>query len=122
MHIWPRESFMLIALPNPDSTFTCTLFFPFDGNPSFNSLSEPEEFYAFFEKTFPDAVPLDAHVDGRSPGQPTSSLVTIRCYPWASNKTMLIGDAAHGIVPFFGQGMNCGFEDCRILNELLDDL
>ena len=120
LHIWPRESFMLIALPNPDSTFTCTLFFPFKGNPSFSSVREPEDFLAFFEKTFPDAVPLMPTLMEDLRDNPTSSLVTIRCYPWASNKTLLIGDAAHGIVPFFGQGMNCGFEDCRILNELLD--
>lgn len=120
LHIWPRESFMLIALPNPDATFTCTLFFPFDGNPSFNSLSEPEEFYSFFERTFPDAVALMPTLLEDLRDNPTSSLVTIRCYPWFSNKTLLIGDAAHGIVPFFGQGMNCGFEDCRILNGLLD--
>ena len=120
LHIWPRESFMLIALPNPDSTFTCTLFFPFDGNPSFSSLREPEEFQDFFEKTFPDAVPLMPTLLEDLRDNPTSSLVTIRCYPWIANKTLLIGDAAHGIVPFFGQGMNSGFEDCRILNEMLD--
>lgn len=120
LHIWPRESFMLIALPNPDATFTCTLFFPFEGTPSFNSLSEPEEFLAFFEKTFPDAVPLMPTLLEDLRDNATSSLVTIRCYPWWSNNTILMGDAAHGIVPFFGQGMNCGFEDCRILNELLD--
>jgi kynurenine 3-monooxygenase len=120
LHIWPRESFMLIALPNPDSTFTCTLFFPFEGNPSFNSLSEPEEFHTFFDKTFPDAVPLMPTLMEDLQDNPISSLVTIRCFPWTANKTLLIGDAAHGIVPFFGQGMNCGFEDCRVLNELLD--
>jgi kynurenine 3-monooxygenase len=112
LHIWPRESFMLIALPNPDSTFTCTLFFPFEGY--------PEEFHDFFEKTFPDAVPLMPTLLEDLQDNPTASLVTVRCYPWASNNTLLIGDAAHGIVPFFGQGMNCGFEDCRILNELLN--
>jgi len=120
LHIWPRESFMLIALPNPDSTFTCTLFFPFDGNPSFRSLDEPEVFQDFFEKTFPDVVPLMPTLLEDLRDNPTSSLVTIRCYPWTANKTLLIGDAAHGIVPFFGQGMNSGFEDCRILNEMLD--
>jgi len=120
LHIWPRESFMLIALPNPDSTFTCTLFFPFDGNPSFRSLDEPEAFQDFFEKTFPDVVPLMPTLLEDLRDNPTSSLVTIRCYPWIANKTLLIGDAAHGIVPFFGQGMNSGFEDCRILNEMLN--
>jgi kynurenine 3-monooxygenase len=120
LHIWPRESFMLIALPNPDATFTCTLFFPFDGHPSFRSLDEPEVFQDFFEKTFPDVVPLMPTLLEDLRDNPTSSLVTIRCYPWIANKTLLIGDAAHGIVPFFGQGMNSGFEDCRILNEMLD--
>ena len=111
---------MLIALPNTESTFTCKMFLDFGGNTSFNSLSEPEEFHTFFEKTFPDAVPLMPTLMEDLQDNPTSSLVTVRCYPWASNKTLLIGDAAHGIVPFFGQGMNCGFEDCRILNELLN--
>ncbi len=120
LHIWPRESHMLIALPNPDATFTCTLFFPYEGNPSFTSLNEPEEFQGFFEKTFPDVVPLMPTLLEDLRDNPTSSLVTVRCYPWTANKTLLIGDAAHGIVPFFGQGMNSGFEDCRILNEMLD--
>lgn len=120
LHIWPRESFMLIALPNPDSTFTCTLFFPFDGTPSFNSLNEPEAFHSFFKKTFPDVAPLMPALTEDLRDNPTSSLITIRCYPWAAQKTLLLGDAAHGIVPFYGQGMNAGFEDCRILNQLLD--
>jgi len=120
LHIWPRESFMLIALPNPDATFTCTLFFPHDGNPSFSSLNEPEDFQGFFEKAFPDVVPLMPTLLEDLRDNPTPSLVTVRCYPWVANKTLLIGDAAHGIVPFFGQGMNSGFEDCRILNEMLD--
>jgi len=120
LHIWPRESFMLIALPNPDATFTCTLFFPFDGNPSFNSLKEPEAFQSFFEKTFPDVTPLMPTLTEDLRDNPTGSLITVRCYPWAAHKTLLLGDAAHGIVPFFGQGMNSGFEDCRILNQLLE--
>ena len=120
LHIWPRESFMLIALPNPDATFTCTLFFPFEGNPSFRSLNDPAEFYSFFEKTFPDAVALMPGLLEDLRDNPTSSLITIRCFPWTIHNTLLIGDAAHGIVPFYGQGMNAGFEDCRILNQLLD--
>jgi kynurenine 3-monooxygenase len=120
LHIWPRESFMLIALPNPDATFTCTLFFPFEGNPSFRSLNDPAEFYSFFEATFPDAVPLMPGLLEDLRDNPTSSLITIRCSHWTIQNTLLIGDAAHGIVPFYGQGMNAGFEDCRILNQLLD--
>jgi kynurenine 3-monooxygenase len=120
LHIWPRESYMLIALPNPDATFTCTLFFPFEGKPSFQKLITPEKVQTFFESTFPDATKLMPTLVEDFRDNPTSSLVTVRCYPWFKNHTLLIGDAAHGIVPFFGQGMNCGFEDCRVLNELLD--
>jgi len=120
LHIWPRESFMMIALPNPDGSFTCTLFFPFDGSPSFNSLKTNTDIQQFLSTTFPDAVALmpDALADFDT--NPTSSLVTIKCFPWTKNKTLLIGDAAHGIVPFYGQGMNAGFEDCYILNQLLE--
>jgi kynurenine 3-monooxygenase len=120
LHIWPRESFMMIALPNPDGSFTCTLFFPFDGNTSFQSLNTNSEVIRFFENTFPDAVKLMPTLLDDYNTNPTSSLVTVRCYPWVKNNTLLIGDAAHAIVPFFGQGMNAGFEDCRILNEMLD--
>jgi kynurenine 3-monooxygenase len=121
LHIWPRESFMLIALPNPDCSFTCTLFFPFEGTSSFESLRDPGEFFAFFKKTFPDAVPLMPALLEELSDNPTSTLLTIRCHPWAIQNTMLIGDAAHAIVPFYGQGMNAGFEDCRMLNKLLEE-
>ena len=119
LHIWPRESFMMIALPNPDGSFTCTLFFPFEGNPSFDSIKTKQDIEKFFEETFPDAKKLMPELLHDFEGNPISSLVTIKCYPWVRNKTLLIGDAAHGIVPFYGQGMNAGFEDCRILNDLL---
>jgi len=120
LHIWPRESYMMIALPNPDGSFTCTLFFPFDGRPSFTHLKTDAEVSMFFESTFPDAVPLMPTLLEDYNANPTSSLVTMRCFPWAKNNMLLIGDAAHAIVPFFGQGMNAGFEDCRILNDLLN--
>ena len=120
LHIWPRESYMLIALPNPDATFTCTLFFPFEGPQSFERLKTPQDIESFFEKNFPDALNLMPTLAEDFRDNPTSSLVTVRCYPWVTNNTLLIGDAAHGIVPFFGQGMNAGFEDCRVLNQLLD--
>lgn len=121
LHIWPRESFMLIALPNMDGSFTCTLFFPFEGDPSFSSLKTEKQVSDFFQKTFPDAVPLMPTLLQDFAHNPTSSLVTVKCYPWGyQDKTMLIGDAAHAIVPFFGQGMNCGFEDCTVLDKLLD--
>jgi kynurenine 3-monooxygenase len=120
LHIWPRESFMMIALPNPDGSFTCTLFFPFEGDLSFTSLDTQTKVKTFFEETFPDATALmpDYLIDAYK--NPAASLVTTKCFPWVKNNTLLIGDAAHAIVPFYGQGMNAGFEDCRILNELLD--
>lgn len=120
LHIWPRESYMLIALPNPDRTFTCTLFLPFEGPSSFAQLDSKEAIQDFFEKNFADVVPMMPTLQEDFRDNATASLVTIRCYPWVKNKTLLIGDASHGIVPFFGQGMNAGFEDCRVLNELLD--
>jgi kynurenine 3-monooxygenase len=121
LHIWPRGNYMLIALPNIDGSFTCTLFFPFEGDPSFASLSTKEKVKAFFEKTFTDAVPLMPALEQEFFNNPVSSLVTVKCYPWIrEDKFALIGDAAHAIVPFFGQGMNCGFEDCSVLNSLID--
>lgn len=112
---------MLIALPNIDGSFTCTLFFPFEGEPSFASLNTREKVRAFFEKTFQDAVPLMPALEEDFFINPTSSLVTIKCHPWIrGDRFALIGDAAHAIVPFFGQGMNCGFEDCSVLNSLLE--
>lgn len=120
LHIWPRESFMMIALPNPDGSFTCTLFFPFEGNPSFNTIKTNQDVEKFFSDTFPDAQGLMPELLEDFATNPTSSLVTIKCYPWVRNKTLLIGDASHAIVPFYGQGMNAGFEDCRILNDLLN--
>lgn len=119
LHIWPRESYMLIALPNPDQTFTCTLFFPFEGPVSFEQLNQPEKARAFFETNFPDALRLMPTFLEDWQSNPTSSLVTVRCKPWRKEKAMVIGDAAHAIVPFYGQGMNAGFEDCRIFNQLL---
>lgn len=120
LHIWPRESFMMIALPNPDGSFTCTLFFPFEGPVSFSKLTQDSEIQHFFDSTFPDAVKLMPTLLEDYNTNPTSSLVTVRCYPWVKKNTLLIGDAAHAIVPFFGQGMNAGFEDCRVLNDLLN--
>lgn len=120
LHIWPRQSFMMIALPNPDGTFTCTLFLPFEGSVSFAALQEDNQVISFFSEVFPDAIDSMPQLSDDYRENPTGSLVTIRCYPWVSKNTFLIGDAAHAIVPFYGQGMNAAFEDCRILNELLD--
>lgn len=121
LHIWPRGNYMMIALPNIDGSFTCTLFFPFEGETSFASLDTKEKVTSFFENTFTDAVPLMPTLTEDFFKNPTSSLVTVKCYPWIrEDKFALIGDAAHAIVPFFGQGMNCGFEDCAVLNSLIE--
>ncbi len=121
LHIWPRHSFMLIALPNADGSFTCTLFAPFEGENSFEKLKYDEELLQWFRKYFPDALPLMPELTKDFFRNPTSSLVTVRCYPWVQDKVALIGDAAHAIVPFFGQGMNAGFEDVSILDQLMDE-
>lgn len=121
LHIWPRESFMMIALPNPDGSFTCTLFLPFEGTVSFQSLDSDAAITTFFGNTFPDAVPFMPTLLEDFRRNPTSSLVTVKCFPWVRHNTLLLGDAAHAVVPFYGQGMNAGFEDCRVLNDLLDE-
>ena len=120
LHIWPRGQYMLIALPNPDGSFTCTLFFPFDGQPSFSSLQTADQVEAFFTEQFPDALPLISRLREEYFENPTSSMVSVRCAPWAHDTACLLGDASHAIVPFYGQGMNAGFEDCRILNQMID--
>jgi kynurenine 3-monooxygenase len=121
LHIWPRESYMLIALPNPDMSFTCTLFLPFEGPVSFQELKTEEAIQTFFEHNFPDVKKLMPTLQEDFRDNATASLVTVRCFPWVRNRTLLVGDASHGIVPFFGQGMNAGFEDCRVLNQLLNE-
>lgn len=121
LHIWPREEFMMIALPNPDGSFTCTLFLAYEGPVSFEQLKTNEDVTAFFQKYFPDAVALMPELIEDFNTNPTSSLVMVKAYPWHYKDSLcLIGDAAHAIVPFYGQGMNCGFEDCTVLNELMD--
>ena len=120
LHIWPRGKYMLIALPNLDKSFTCTLFFPFEGPVSFDMLKTEEEVEAFFNEQFADAVPLLPNLKKEFFENPTSSLVTVRCDPWVKGNTALIGDSAHAIVPFYGQGMNSGFEDCHVFAQLLD--
>ncbi|WP_375434672.1 FAD-dependent oxidoreductase [uncultured Hymenobacter sp.] len=120
LHIWPRGQYMMIALPNLDGSFTCTLFFPYEGPHSFAALQTPAQVLAFFEQVFPDAVPLMPELGVDFFENPTGSLVTVRCFPWAfDDDVLLIGDASHAIVPFYGQGMNAGFEDCSVLNGLL---
>ena len=120
LHIWPRGTHMLIALPNLDGSFTCTLFLPMEGTLSFASLQSPGELKALFEEQFGDALPLIADLEKTFFGNPTGHMVTVKCEPWHyRDRALLLGDAAHAIVPFFGQGMNCGFEDCTVLDGLL---
>src|SRR5436853_701433 len=120
LHIWPRKSFMMIALPNPDGSFTCTLFWEFDGPRSFATTKTDEKVRRFFDDEFPDAVPLMPSLLDDFKSNPTGSLVTIRCAPWFyKDKVALVGDAAHAVVPFYGQGMNAAFEDCVVLDECL---
>ncbi len=120
LHIWPRGKFMMIALPNEDGTFTVTCFWPLDGESSFGRLTKEAEVAEYFKLWFPDAVPLIPDLMSDYIKAKPSSLVTVRAKPWAVGKVVLVGDAAHAIVPFYGQGMNAGFEDCRILNGLLE--
>jgi kynurenine 3-monooxygenase len=121
LHIWPRKSFMMIALPNPDGSFTCTLFWEFEGPRSFAATKTNEDILQFFHDEFPDAVPLMPTLLEDFRQNPTGSLVTIRCAPWFyRDKTCLVGDAAHAVVPFYGQGMNAAFEDCVVLDECLE--
>src|SRR6266516_3111489 len=122
LHIWPRKSFMMIALPNPDGSFTCTLFWEFEGPRSFATTKPDDEVCDFFREEFPDAVPLMPTLLQDFKDNPTGSLVTIRCAPWYyRNKVALVGDAAHAVVPFYGQGMNAAFEDCVVLDECLTE-
>jgi kynurenine 3-monooxygenase len=121
LHIWPRKSFMMIALPNPDGSFTCTLFWEFEGPRSFAATKTDDDVRRFFETEFPDAVPLMPTLLDDFRNNPTGSLVTIRCAPWFyRDKVCLVGDAAHAVVPFYGQGMNAAFEDCVVLDECLE--
>jgi len=120
LHIWPRKSFMMIALPNPAGSFTCTLFWQFEGPRSFATTQSDDDVRRFFEEEFPDAVPLMPTLLEDFRQNPTGSLVTIRCAPWFyRDKVCLLGDAAHAVVPFYGQGMNAAFEDCVVLDECL---
>ena len=121
LHIWPRGLYMLIALPNLNGSFTCTLFFPHAGKYSFDTLINPEDVQMFFLDKFPDATALIPDLATMFQNNPTGSLLTLKCYPWNyRDKALLLGDAAHAMVPFFGQGMNCAFEDCTILDECID--
>jgi kynurenine 3-monooxygenase len=121
LHIWPRGNYMLIALPNIDGTFACILFLPFGGADSFAGLTTETQVVTFFEAHFPDALSRMPRLADNYFANPTGTMVTIKCSPWhVDGKALLLGDSAHAIVPFFGQGLNCGFEDCTWLMELLD--
>lgn len=120
LHIWPRKDFMLIALPNPDGSFTCTLFMNQEGEISFDALKQRADVEAFFQAYFSDALDLIEDPVGEFMSRKASPLSLVHIYPWVVNDNVgLIGDAAHAMVPFYGQGMNSGFEDCRVLNELV---
>ena len=121
LHIWPRGRFMFIALPNLNGSFTCTLFMPLEGENSFAELDNKNKVETFFEKHFPSAKDAISNLTNDFFKNPTSTLVTISCFPWTYwDKVALVGDSAHAIVPFYGQGMNAGFEDISVLNDLMN--
>lgn len=121
LHIWPRGRFMLIALANEDGSFTCTLFMPFEGDKNaFDKINTREEVENFFKTTFPDFYEMLPNIADQWSEHPLSSLAIMRCYPWTSGKVALMGDAAHATVPFYGQGMNAGLEDCFEMGKLIE--
>ena len=123
LHIWPRGGFMMIALPNVDGSYTCTCFWPFSGPNSFGALVTREEVRAYFQAVFPDALPLMPTLEEDFLLNAVGSLVTVRCAPWRfKDRAVLLGDAAHAVVPFYGQGANAAFEDCIVLDECLREL
>ena len=119
LHIWPRGRFMLIALANEDGSFTCTLFMPFEGENSFETLTSKEAVDSFFKTTFADFYEMMPNIADAWEDHPLSSLAIVRCYPWTHGKAALMGDSAHATVPFYGQGMNAGFEDCTVMWDLM---
>ncbi len=127
LHIWPRGDHFLMGLANLDGSFTGTIYLPWKGVHGFDELDERAHVRQFFEEDYPDAIPLlDDDFEAEFLANPNGKLGTVRCAPWhLDDRVLLVGDAAHGIVPFFGQGLNCGFEDCVVLDELMaasDDL
>lgn len=119
LHIWPRDGHMMIALPNTDRSFTVTLFIRFEGPDSLGSLPSDEAVINFFDRHYPDALVHMPTLIQDWHDNPSSSLGFIKCHPWLQNRSLLLGDAAHAIVPFYGQGMNCAFEDCVVLDRLI---
>ncbi len=124
LHIWPRHKFMMIALPNYDGSFTCTLFLAHQGTvdePGFDQLTDATSVDEFFTREFPDAAALMPTLVDDFFTNPTGNLGTVKCWPWhVDDKALLLGDSAHAVVPFYGQGMNCAFEDVRILDTLIE--
>ena len=121
LHIWPRRYFMMMGLANQDGGFTGTLFMPHSGEYGFDRIKSGDDVRAFFKEHFKDAIPIVPDYTEQYMRNPQSSLVIVRCGPWThGGKVALIGDAAHAIVPFYGEGMNAGYEDCKVLNDLLD--
>ena len=121
-HIWPRGKFMFIAMPNLDGSFTCTLFMPFEGDVSFDSLKTKKDAVHFFNTYFPNVMDDIENLSGDFFKNPTSAMVTMKCYPWTYwDKVALVGDSAHAVVPFYGQGMNAGFEDIYVLDQIIQE-
>lgn len=121
LHIWPRRWFMMMGLANRDGGFTGTLFMPHEGEHSFDRIKDERDLLRFFEEHFRDAIPMLPDLAQQYFRNPQSNLAIIRCGPWNyKDKVALIGDAAHAIVPFYGEGMNAGYEDCKVLNDLLN--
>lgn len=121
LHIWPRDQFMIIALPNLDGSFTVTMFHPYEGEEGLNNLNDKPKVEAFFKKYFAHLIPFMPNYLDDFFNNPTGTLGTIKCNPWqAYGKTVVMGDAAHAIVPFYGQGMNASFEDVRVFDEMID--
>ncbi len=121
-HIWPRGEFMLIAMPNLNGSFTCTLFLPFEGEVSFENITTEKKAEQFFTTYFPDIKDDISNLTRDFFNHPTSAMVTMKCFPWTyEDKIALVGDSAHAIVPFYGQGMNAGFEDIAVLDDLMDE-
>jgi len=122
LHIWPRGHFMIIALPNLDGSFTVTMFHPYGSEIGFNELTTKDKVESFFKEHFPDLIELIPHYKEEYFQNPTGTLGTIRCKPWQANgKVLIMGDAAHAIVPFYGQGMNASFEDVRVFDDILNE-
>lgn len=119
LHIWPRDGHMMIALPNLDGSFTLTLFIPFEGKSNVELLDTDDNVMAFMQEHYAMAIENIPDLIEQWHDNPTSSLGTVKCYPWNYGKTVLMGDAAHAIVPFYGQGMNCAMEDCVVLDKLI---